>query len=35
MGTIQKSVSTKVRPVGQININICAAISESGHLKTL
>ena len=35
MSTIQKHVSTKVRPVGLININtkgqyLCAAIYESG-----
>ena len=37
MGTIQKNISTKVRPVGLINnykgIIICAAIYESGLLK--
>ena len=37
MGTIQKNVSTKVRPVGLINIKykgiiLCAAIYESGLL---
>ena len=32
MGTIQKNISTKVRPVGliDINTNVCAAIYESG-----
>ena len=32
MGKVQKNAKTKVRPVGQININTIAAIFESGLL---